>query len=299
MSLGTKKHDSSRFDFKVQNQTVLFRSSEDLSPLYGEDIDLVLTSPPYWNLKKYGHENELGRKGETYDEYIQRMVDVFSECFKVTSDNAILAINLMSIRHKKKFYPIALDLYNRMKEDSGCEWKLLDDITWYCPNSNTLNSYYYDKWMDNKKENILVFGKNYDFSHDFTKIRVLQKWAELDPREDNKNPDGRCIGNVVRIPAYKTPKIKKKNYHQAAFPPKIPQLFIHWFSKEGGKVLDPFLGSGTTLMVAEKLGRIGFGIEINAANSDLIKKRINEDWEPSPWEEFDIIHSSYIPQKKE
>jgi len=282
---------------EIGNQNVLFQSSEGLSQLYGEDIDLVITSPPYWNLKNYGHEDEIGG-GESYEEYIQRLVKVFSECYKTTSNDAILAINVMNIRHKKVFYPIAFDLYNAMKNDEDCEWKLLEDITWYCPNSNTLNSFYYTKWMDNKKENILVFGKNYDYKHQFNKIRVLQKWADLDPRSNNKNPDGRCIGNIVRIPAYKTPKIKQKNYHQAAFPPKIPQLFIHWFSKEGGKVLDPFLGSGTTLMVAEKMGRKGFGIEINPDYLELITDRINQDWNMSPWEEFDIIHSSHIPTKK-
>lgn len=282
----------------ISGQTVLFRSSEDLTPLHGEDIQLVLTSPPYFKLKKYGHPNEIGRKDQDYEKYLQRLVKVFSECYNVTSENAILVVNLMNLRDKKVFYPLAMDLYQAMKESNECKWMLIEDITWYCPNSNTLNPFYSPRLMDNKKENILVFGKNFDYEHYFNKIRVEQKWKDIDPRKDNKNPDGRCIGNVVRIPAYKTPKIKQKNYHQAAFPPKIPQLFIHWFTDEGGKVLDPFLGSGTTLMVSRTMNRVGYGVEINDSTLELIKNRINEEYILAPWEEYDIIHSSIIPEKK-
>jgi hypothetical protein len=75
---------------------------------------------------------------------------------------------------------------------------------------------------------------------------VPQKYAGVDPRDYKLNEQGRCLGNVIRIPAYRPPNIKQQNYHVAAYPEELVALMLSTYTDEGDLVLDPFLGSGTT-----------------------------------------------------
>ncbi len=84
-------------------------------------VDFVMTSPPYWNLKNYGSENEIGK--EPYLEYLDRMQKVWDECYRVTKDEAVLVINVSNRRHNKVFYPIGMDIAQNMKG-----WKLWDIV---------------------------------------------------------------------------------------------------------------------------------------------------------------------------
>ena len=119
-------------------------------------------------------------------------------------------------------------------------------------------------------------AKNFEYDYVFHKIRVRQKWKGVDPREGKLNPEGRSIGNVVRIPAYKPPPIKKMNYHVAAFPDELVQSFLHAYSDPGEVVVDPFVGSGTTLNVAKTLGRKGVGYDTSTDFRETIASRIQE-----------------------
>ena len=72
----------------VENQHVFFRSSEDLSILEAGSVDFFVTSPPYWNLKDYGVQGEIGH--EPYEDYIARMNSVWQECYRLATDDAVL-----------------------------------------------------------------------------------------------------------------------------------------------------------------------------------------------------------------
>ena len=102
---------------------------------------------------------------------------------------------------------------------------------------------------------------------------MLQKYATADPRAHKRHPGGRCLGDVIRIPAYRPPTVKSMNYHVAAFPDELVYLLVTVFSDPGDVVLDPFLGSGTTLIAAETTGRVCFGIELNPAYVDVAIER--------------------------
>jgi hypothetical protein len=82
------------------------------------------------------------------------------------------------------------------------------------------------------------------------------------------------------------------NYHVAAFPEELVHFFVYSHTDPGDLVLDPFLGSGTTLKVARVCGRRGVGYEINPGYADLVAERIREQWTPSSFEEIDVIASS-------
>lgn len=266
----------------IDGQTVYFESSEEMTQFDGE-ADLVITSPPYWNLKDYGHENQIGHD-EKYEEYLDRLQRVWNACYEATSEDAIMIINIGDRRHKKKFYPIGMDIYNRMEK-----WNLVENLIWYKPNSLPQPAYYLDKLFDDKYENLLIFAKDYSYDYTFNKIRVEQKYKGVDPREDKLNDNGRSIGNVLKMRAYRPPTIKNQNYHAAAYPEELVYALMYTFSNEGDTVLDPFLGSGTTLKVARKMNREGVGFEIDEEYRDLIAERIQEDMERPAWEQLDIL----------
>lgn len=270
---------------RVDGQTVHFTSAEDLSFLEPESVDFFVTSPPYWNLKNYGREDEIGR--EPYGDYLDRMNTVWSECYRIARPEACLVINVANRRHNKRFYPIALDIAERMEG-----WTLWDILIWYIPNALPQPNHYRERLFDAKYEFLLVFTKDGASDYEFHKPRVPQKYATADPRPGNKNPAGRCIGNVIRIPAYRPPNVKELGYHVAAYPEELVALLLQSFTTEDSVVLDPFLGSGTTLKVARGMGRSGIGIELNSDFAPLIETRIREPFELPDWRDLDILHSA-------
>ena len=269
----------------IKNQTVYFGTSEKMENISDGSVDFIMTSPPYWNLKNYGSDNEIGK--EPYLEYLDRMQLVWDECFRVSKDNAVLVINVAHRRHNKVFYPIGMDIAQNMKG-----WKLWDIVIWYIPNALPQPNHYIEKLFDNKYEFLLVFTKEGNTDYEFHKPRVPQKYITADPRAHKKNLRGRCLGNIIRIPAYRPPNIKEMGYHVAAYPEELVSLMLEAFTSPGQTVLDPFLGSGTTLKVANGMDRKGIGFELNSDFSELIEKRIVEEFETPDWKNLDILHSS-------
>lgn len=284
ITLATIVKPKSDKSMKIAGQTIYFKSSENIDK---KEIDgltsFIITSPPYWDLKKYGHSDEVGQ--EDYETYLKRLNAIWEKCYDVSTDNALLCIVVNDRRKEKVFYPIPMDIARNMKR-----WKLIDYMIWYSPNAMTQNGLYKNKLYDKKSEMILLFAKNYEYNHTFNKIRVKQKYLGIDPRSHNKDKLGRGIPNIIRCPAHKTPLIKNKNYHIAAFPDRLIYALIHTFSNEKDIVLDPFLGSGTVLKIAKHMKRTGYGYEINSTYRDLIENKIMEPFFPPKWEELDILH---------
>jgi modification methylase len=272
-------------DVQVDGQRVLFRSSEDLSVLPAESVDFVVTSPPYWNLKDYGHPGQIG--AEPYDAYIDRLATVWAECYRLARPDAVLAVNVGNRRHQKRFYPIGMDIATRMKG-----WALWDQLVWYVPNALPQPNHYRERLFDNKFETVLLFTKDGASDYTFHKPRVPQKYATADPRAHKRNAAGRCIGNVIRIPAYRPPNVRDLGYHVAAFPEELVALLLHSFTDPGDTVLDPFVGSGTTLKVCRGMSRTGIGVELNTEYRDLIRARVGERFELPDWRDLDILHSA-------
>jgi DNA modification methylase len=248
-------------------------------------VDFLVTSPPYWNLKDYGHPEQIGP--QEYEHYLERMNTVWQECYRVATPNAVLAINVGNRRHEKKFYPIAFDIAEHMKG-----WVLWDVVIWYIPNALPQPNYYRERLFDNKFEYVLLFTKDGATDYKFHKPRVPQKYREADPRSHKRNEAGRCIGNIIRIPAYRPPNVKELGYHVAAFPEELVALLLEAFTDRGDTVLDPFVGSGTTLKVARGMDRTGIGVELNQDFEALIKERVMEPFEVPDWRDLDIIHSA-------
>lgn len=271
---------------QVENQTVFFGTSEKMSNIADGTIDFCVTSPPYWNLKDYGGiENQIGQ--ESYPDYLERLNTVWQECFRVTKENAVLIVNINSRRHQKQYYPIAFDIAHAMEG-----WKLWDTVIWYIPNALPQPNHYMERLFDNKFEYLLVFIKGDPEKHTFHKPRVPQKYLTADPRDHKRNERGRCLGNIIRIPAYRPPNVKGMGYHVAAYPEELVAILLETYTNAGDTVLDPFTGSGTTLKVARHMGRNGYGYELNPNFLPLIQKRIEENWAVPDWKSLDIHHST-------
>jgi hypothetical protein len=268
-----------------EGQEVYFTSSENLDFLPPQSIDFFMTSPPYWNLKNYGRDDEIGR-GD-YEGYLEQMNKVWQACYRLAKPNSVLVINVANRRHQKRYVPIALDIVQRMEG-----WVLWDMPIWYIPNALPQPNSYRERLLDNKYEFLLVFTKDGTSDYEFHKPRVPQKYINADPRTEKKNSEGRCVGNIIRIPAYRPPNIKQLGYHVAAYPEELVSFMLQSYTSPGDVVLDPFLGSGTTLKVARGMGRKGIGIELNPDFGDLISKRIAEPFELPDWRDIDILHSS-------
>lgn len=271
--------------FEFQGQLVINTTSEDMSSVADASVDFLMTSPPYWNLKDYGSHNEIGQS--SYEEYQRRLNKVWDECYRVAKNGAVLVININSRRHQKRFYPIPFDIASRMKS-----WVFWDHVIWYVPNALPQPNHYIERLLDNKYESCLVFIKGGPDDYKCHKPRVPQKYAEADPRAHKKNPQGRCLGNILRIPAYRPPNVKEMGYHVAAYPEELVAFFLRTYSDESDTILDPFVGSGTTLKVARIMGRRGIGFELNPEYLPLIERRISEDWRVPPWTDIDILHSA-------
>ena len=272
-------------DSEVLGQRILIGSSENLASVEDGSVDFVVTSPPYWNLKDYGHPDQIGP--QSYDDYLERMNKVWLECYRVAKPGAVMAINVGNRRHQKKFYPIAFDIAERMKG-----WELWDNLIWYIPNALPQPNHYRERLFDSKFEYVLIFTKDGNSDYTFHKPRVPQKYKDADSRSHKKNAAGRCIGNIIRIPAYRPPNVKKLGYHVAAFPEELVALLLESFTDPGDVVLDPFVGSGTTLKVSRGMDRRGVGVELNPDFRELIATRTAERFELPDWKDLDILHSS-------
>ena len=248
-------------------------------------MDFFMTSPPYWNLKNYGDPQQIGIS--SYDEYLARLDAVWAECYRVAKQGAVMIINVNTRRHQKKFYPIPFDIATRMKR-----WTFWDQVIWYIPNALPQCNHYIERLLDNKFESCLVFIKGEPDQYTFHKPRVPQKYAEADPRGYKRNPKGRCLGNIIRIPAYRPPNVKEMGYHVAAFPEELVSFFLESYTNKNDVVLDPFVGSGTTLKVCRVMNRRGIGFEINRDFYSLIEARIQENWAVPSWTDIDLLHSA-------
>jgi DNA modification methylase len=242
---------------------VFYKSSEKMTEIGDETIRLVVTSPPYWGLRDYGVKSQIGF-GETYDEYLRRLETVWAEVYRVLSKNGTLWVNINKRIINGRLLLIPLDIIK------GCKsvgFSLIDVLIWFRAISvpGTGKNNFTDRY-----EFILLFSKSntYQIRNPLTKPDFLSEG-----HESNINiwKLYRKIGNISNMFSNET-KLAIK--HTAMYPEKLVERVLLSATDPGDSVLDPFLGSGTTIAVASRLGRKGIGYEINPAFRPLIEQKI-------------------------
>jgi DNA modification methylase len=245
----------------MDNQAkIIIGDSRAMTEVDDASVDLVVTSPPYWHIKDYGVPGQIGY-GQSLHEYLKDLYRTWRECFRVLRDGARLCINIgdqfarATIYGRYKIIPLHAEFIHQC-EHLGFDF--LGSIIWQKKTTmNTtggapvMGSYPFppNGLVEIDYEFILIFkkpGKSRKVSKEIKEASRLTKeeWKEYFAGHWH-------FGGARQIG------------HEAMFPEELPRRLIRMFSFKGDTVLDPFLGSGTTIKVALELGRNGIGYEIN------------------------------------
>ncbi|WP_311319930.1 site-specific DNA-methyltransferase [Capnocytophaga sputigena] len=260
-------------------------SAEVLKTLPDNSIDLIVTSPPYADQRKstYG--------GIAPDKYVEWFLPISEQLLRVLKPSGTFVLNIKEkvVNGERSTYVMELILAMRKQG-----WLWTEEFIWHKKNS------YPGKWPNRFRdawERLLQFNKSKKFAMyqeevmvpmgDWAKSR-LKNLSDTDKRRDNSKVGsgfGKNISNWIdREKAYPTNVLHlatecNNKKHSAAFPEELPEWFIKLFTKEGDMVLDPFAGSGTTLFVAERMGRSAIGIEIMEDYYKMIKNQLEEPYQ--------------------
>lgn len=256
---------------------------EKLTTLPGKSFDCIVTSPPYNLGKNYGSKVNDNKPREDYLAWIK---EVFVACKRVLKDDGSIFIN---IGYSNINPWIAMDVGQVLRG----EFYLQNMITWVKNISIGDNSHGHFKPINSARfitptnETIFHFTKTGKISINRLAVGVpYTHKSNLKERSKKKNktlgegelkPDIRCRGNTWFV-RYKTIQNKKeKGGHPATFPVELAEMCIKLCvgDRKGANILDPFIGSGTTLVAAKKLGLRGTGIDINADFLQFALNRIN------------------------
>lgn len=221
---------------------IYFSNSEIMNQLKNESVKLMITSPPYWDLKDYEVNNQIGYK-EDYKTYLNRLLNVWKETYRVLSNDGIAIININTKSYNKNLVLIPRDFILQMK---SIGFKFRDVHYWHkssgIPRANNLSNHF---------EYFLIFSKSDEYSvnnFDYFDYKFRLKVSRANIWNINKK-----LGSIG----------KKYLVHPAIFPLEYIERMILIFTKEGETILDPFLGSGTTLIGAMKNNRKCIGYELN------------------------------------
>ncbi len=264
-----------------------------LQQLPGSSVNCIVTSPPYYLQRDYNVDSQIGNE-HSLEAYIENLRTIFRECYRVLKDDGTLWLNLGDKYQDGALLAIPWRVALGISQD---HWILRSDIIWYKPNampSSVKNRPTTDH------EYVFLLVKSQDYYYDIDAIREPHVTFTPESRmkggrnhfgKKNGTPEnGKNAGNSNlhdgrwdqafhpkgrnRRTVWEIPLSKSRDAHFAVFPEKLVELCILAGSPAGGIVLDPFIGSGTTAVVAQRLGRKYAGIEINPEYCEIARKRL-------------------------
>jgi site-specific DNA-methyltransferase (adenine-specific) len=265
---------------EIKTDIFLGDSKKQLKLLPDNSVDLIVTSPPYADQRKstYG--------GIHPDKYVEWFLPISEQLLRVLKPTGTFILNIKEKVVEGERSTYVMELIIAMRKQG---WLWTEEFIWHKKNS------YPGKWPNRFRdswERLLQFNKDKHFNMyqeevmvpmgDWAKTR-LKKLSDTDKIRDNSKVGsgfGKNISNWLdRDKAYPTnvlhlaTECNNKN-HSAAFPQELPEWFIKLFTKENDTVLDPFMGSGTTLSVANRMRRNSIGIEIVPDYYEMVRKEL-------------------------
>ncbi len=293
---------------------------DGLRQIEDESIHCVVTSPPYWGLRDYGINGQIGLE-PTPDEHVCKLAEVFREVWRVLRTDGTVWLNLGDSYARMQEGNVAQTVMKGRVKSAGLKpkdlvgipwrvafalqaegWYLRQDIIWSKPNPmpesvrdrctkaheyifmlSKSKRYYYD--IDAIKEPALYGVPNSPNSikspmgQGFTRRADKQRGhsrrhAGFNERWDQMTKEEQCSGMRNKRSVWEISTKPFKEAHFATFPPDLIRPCILAGCPEGGTVLDPFGGAGTTALVSEGLGRNSILIELNEKYVEIAKRRL-------------------------
>ncbi len=276
-----KISEPDKYKTEITTDVYLGDSREQLKLLPDDSVDLIVTSPPYADQRK----NTYG--GIHPSKYVSWFLPISEQLLRVLKPTGTFVLNIKEKVVEGERSTYVMELILEMRKQG---WLWTEEFIWHKKNC------YPGKWPNRFRdawERLLQFNKNRKFHMYQEEVMIpmgdwansrLKKLSETDKIRDNSKVGsgfGKNISNWIdRDKAYPTnvlhlaTECNNKN-HSAAFPEGLPEWFIKLFTKEHDTVLDPFMGSGTTLIVANRMKRNSKGIEIVPEYCEMVKKQLN------------------------
>lgn len=266
---------------KITADLYLGDCKEELKNLSYNSVDLIFTSPPYADQRKstYG--------GIHPDKYVEWFLPIAEQLLRVLKPSGTFVLNIKERVLNGERSTYVMELILEMKKQG---WLWTEEYIWHKKNS------YPGKWPNRFRdswERLIQFNKNKKFNMYQEEVMVpMGDWAktrlknlnDTDKKRDESKVGsgfGKNISNwLERDMAYPTnvlhlaTECNNKN-HSAAFPEGLPEWFMKLFTKQGDTVLDPFMGSGTTNFVANRMKRNSIGIEIVKEYYEMVSNELN------------------------
>lgn len=278
------------------HHTIINGDCRKMSELKDQSVHLIVTSPPYWQLKDYGSDKQIGFN-DSYEQYINHLNLVWKECHRVLHDGCRLCINIGDQFARSVYYgrykviPIHSEII-RFCETIGFDF--MGQIIWQkTTTTNTTGGAAVMGSFPHPRNGIVKLDFEYILL--FKKQGIAPKptleqkeLSAMSNEEWNTYFNGHWYFNGA-----------KQDKHLAMFPEELPKRLIRMFSFPQETVLDPFMGSGTTASVARKLDRNSIGYEINPEFIPLIKSKIGGETLYDEAVVSIIKQNSEIPIEKE
>jgi site-specific DNA-methyltransferase (adenine-specific) len=255
----------------MTHHEIVIGDSRRMQEVSDESVHLIITSPPYWQLKDYGNGSQIGFN-DSYEDYINNLDLVWNECHRVLHKGCRLCVNIGDQFARSVYYGRYKVIPIRTEITKFCEtvgFDYMGAIIWQkVTTCNTtggatiMGSFPYPRngILKIDYEFILIFKKH---GTPPNVSRDVKEKSKLTIDEWNQYFAGHW-----NIPG------EKQNGHLAMFPEEIPRRLIKMFSFVNDTVLDPFLGSGTTTLAAKNLERNSIGYEVNPDFLPVIKEKL-------------------------
>lgn len=251
--------------------TIIIGDSRRMEEVKDESVHLVITSPPYWQLKDYGNGNQIGFN-DSYEDYINNLNLVWSECYRVLHKGCRLCVNIGDQFARSVYYGRYKIIPIREEIIKFCEtigFDYMGAIIWQkVTTCNTTGGATIMGSFPYPRNGIIKL--DYEFILIFKKLgdppnvsREIKEKSKLTTEEWNEYFSGHWY-----FPG------ERQDKHLAMFPEELPKRLIKMFSFADDTVLDPFLGSGTTCLAAKNLDRKSIGYEINKDFLPTIKAKL-------------------------
>jgi len=272
---------------------------QTLSLLEEKSVNTCVTSPPYWGLRDYGTDDQLGLE-ETPEKFVENLVSVFREVRRVLRDDGTIWLNLgdsycssdkIKGLKQKDIIGIPWRVAFALQADG---WYLRQDIIWHKPNPmpesatdrctkaheyifllSKSSKYYYDNEVIREPIKPTTTGKASVRESGDSKTRSKEHWG-IPHEPKNVIREYEEIKGANKRSVWSIPVKGYQEAHFATYPPELIKPCILAGCPEGGTVLDPFGGSGTTAQVASNLNRNAILCELNPEYVELATDRLHK-----------------------